>query len=460
MRDRVQTVTSHVTVSSPWRSLALSDSKSSEIIEVYSPKTLPRAVAYAERSADAAVHVRVDLYDYEIGMMRKLKTLRARRLRNGWAEVDEKRETTEQVDREDEHQTFVTARRLAQALQNIEAPLLHNFRVDVNEAADEDEELAEDAAMSGNERTCFPPLSRLVTLSLHNTSPEWLSFTAFKDIAAGAVYLQHLSLASKSALGYCKHSLWPFHDQQPTVHMPSLRALRLKLSDEYPGLAAKALLSIDAPRLPFVTSRKFPHLEYLTLEFFDMTKTPLFATAFPTIKHLRLSYFLTSFSVRISNDMGVKPDGSFLWPKLETIVLEIQNAGNGSAHMGRLRDAMCRVVNARSGFGPTVMSGLPSLYNTEEEKGVRRGGEQLSPKHSGTSALVVSSRVFMAWASPASVPLTPLAFNIHFFSLEVRIDTRMVKRCGGGYARRCSNTGIEVEAQTGRFGTATSKWDA
>ncbi|KAJ3542210.1 hypothetical protein NMY22_g3596 [Coprinellus aureogranulatus] len=95
--DRVQTVTSHV--SSPWRSLALSDSKSWEIIEVYSPKTLPRAVAYAERSADAAVHVRVDLH----GMMRKLKKLRARRLRNVWAEVDEKKETTEQVDREDEH---------------------------------------------------------------------------------------------------------------------------------------------------------------------------------------------------------------------------------------------------------------------------------------------------------------------------------------------------------------------
>ena len=94
-------------VSSSWRSLALSDTKSWELIEVYSPKTLPRALAYAERSGDAAVNLRVSLYDHEARMIRRVKKLRAV-MRGGAKEMENKlKREGEEVNRM--HQNFVDA---------------------------------------------------------------------------------------------------------------------------------------------------------------------------------------------------------------------------------------------------------------------------------------------------------------------------------------------------------------
>ncbi|TEB38462.1 hypothetical protein FA13DRAFT_1726138 [Coprinellus micaceus] len=325
----VENTLSHV--SSSWRSLALSDTKSWELIEVYSPKTLTRALAYAERSGDAAVHLRVDLYDYEARVIRRVKKLQAKvqwgakemenQLRREWEEVNRK------------HQNFVDALKglLSQVGRRCKSiVVLANRESTARELrfrVDEEEKLllpisvftkgADSLHTVSLETPVFPPLSNLTTLFLSNATAEWLSFTDFKSIAAEAVSLQNLSLSSKSALGYSRHSLWPIHNDAPAVLMPSLRAL--KLSDEYPGITVKALLSIDAPGL---TSLWVRGTASSMRGFFD---APQIINAAST-------------------------DGKF--PQLEYLTLE---AVPGSLHVARLREAMCRVVDARKGMGGEVL---------------------------------------------------------------------------------------------------------
>ena len=74
--------------------------------------------------------------------------------------------------------------------------------------------------------------------------------------------------------------------------------------------------------------------------------------------------------------MGIKPDGTFWWPRLKTLVLEIQKGGPGSLHMGRLREAMCRLVDARKGMGGEVW--VPRILGDRDVCEILQGSDFLN----------------------------------------------------------------------------------
>ncbi|KAF6760210.1 hypothetical protein DFP72DRAFT_883528 [Ephemerocybe angulata] len=363
----VEVIFSHV--SSGWRRLAFSDSTGWEVIEIYSPKTLPRGEAYAARSAGAAIHLRIDLYDYECHNSRAGSRRHKAFIARLATLLQSAAPRCKSILIFTYHEQ--TAMRLSSALETTEAPLLQSVRIEANDSVEEtlmaetEAEISLISIFKGTtpslrsawlETPAFPPLQQLSTLYLHSINADWFTFDEFARIIAEAPILENLSLSSR---GWIQE--WPQHHDASAITIPSLRSL--KISGDYPGLTVKALLSIGAPNLtslvvwatsstflrffdtpqfqnqPEGSLGKFPKLEYLTLQFYDMHNANLFAKAFPTITHLRLSYPLV-FS---SNRFGADLSGAFLWPKMGTLVLEVDK----DTHGARLREACCTIATSR-----------------------------------------------------------------------------------------------------------------
>ncbi|RXW19202.1 hypothetical protein EST38_g6646 [Candolleomyces aberdarensis] len=365
----IEVVISHV--STAWRRLAFSDSQSWKIVEVFSPKTLPRATAYLSRSADAAIHLRIDLWDH--GSRVNLRRLNP-----------------------NDHQAFIssltdllrsaaprcksilvftaherTAQRLSAALVDVKAPLLQRLRIvaDTDERYLDDGKQEQPAILAGAESLrfveleipSFPPLGQLTTLCLHNCTSDWLTAQELTRILQESTQLENLSLS----MAHPVFKDWPaqalVNSGQPSVTTQSLQALRIS-EDESPGLASRVLLLIDAPNLIsltlMVTSTalgtffespqasqkdhpKFPRLQYLSLESFNnMQNVKQFTEAFPSITHLRVSYLPTYFLNRFTTDM--QGPGS-PWPNLHTLVFEVMRETEGL----KLKESVCRIVTRR-----------------------------------------------------------------------------------------------------------------
>lgn len=361
----VEVTLSHV--STGWRSLAFSDSKSWELVEVFSPRTLPRAAAYASRAAGAAIYLRVDIYDYEsrhasdhgafVASLADLLQSSAPRCKSILIFTYHEQ----------------TAQQLLSVLTDVNVPLLQSLRVNIDDTAREEGEEGHKvvplAVFSGGapalkfvelETPSFPPFHQLVTLHLHAVTCDWFSFKHFSRIAKEVPNLENLSLSPKDYI--TRRDQWPVHLENPEITMPSLQSLRIL--EDHPGLALRVLLSVDTPNLQSLYLKsssdefgklfgapqiqrsnglRWPKLQYLTLEYFNMQDTAGLARTFTTVSHLRLSYILTWFFARFATAVGTPG----IWPNLHTLVVEVTR----NTYAEKLKEALSKIASDRRAQG-------------------------------------------------------------------------------------------------------------
>ena len=383
-------------VSSGWRSLALSDSKSWELVEIFSPKTLPRGAAYVERSAGAAIYVRIDIYDYEYNH----GLVRPRGHEALVAGLEEVLRTAAPRCKTLLILTYYaqTAERLAAALDNIEAPLLQRLRINTTvhdvdlqspredgrtlgtaAPATEESDIAKKIhfpIFSGGvsslyfaelEVPFFPPLSGLVTLHIHNTRLTWLTFDTFAQIISQASSLENLSISP----GYYTSAHWPVHRDAPRITLPSLRALRID-DDESPGMSWRILLSLatpnlislsllststgfntlfEAPQIQASIGARWPKLEYLVLHENNLQEMTGWAKMFPTIKYLHLPRLMGYYFKRFARDILLPTaTGESLWPELRVLVFGTAK----DQYSKTVQDGLCSIATERKARGLPV----------------------------------------------------------------------------------------------------------
>jgi hypothetical protein len=242
-----------------------------------------------------------------------------------------------------------TAQHLSAALADVKAPRLERIRIIIDEDGQSmnGTEPKPVAILTGAESLrfvelqtpSFPPLHQLTTLCLHHCTSDWLTAQELTHILQQSSRLENLSLSMARPV----FKDWPAqslaNSGSPSVTTQSLLALRISEEDS-PGLASRVLLLIDAPNLIsltlMVTSTalgtffdspqanqkehpKFPKLQYLSLESFNLQNTKQFTEAFPSITHLRMSWLPAYFFSRFTADLA-GPGSS--WPNLHTLVFE------------------------------------------------------------------------------------------------------------------------------------------
>ncbi|EFI28129.1 hypothetical protein CC1G_14156 [Coprinopsis cinerea okayama7 len=357
----LEVIFSHVC--SDWRNTLLADSQVWTNITIHSPKTLPRALAYLSRTAPTSVvYVRVELYDWD-------RKTRDRQERNTFLEslnaflesCIERCKTLLIFTYRESTSSAIVKSLSASAAPELERLRINNLPPDVDSNP---RDLEHPDVLTGGAPSLqfleiegihsFPPLGSLVTLHLHNLKPDWFTYDVFKDISTKSVNLQNLSLEAQTFV-----TAWPNDTARPSITLKSLRSLRI--TEHFPGLLVKLLLTINAPRLQslwlvaettsfdflfdspqFLASQsKFANLKYLTLDSYNMHSLHKFGLVFPNITHFFIPeaplFHLKHLAAAFSSDPP-------LWPKLETLAMTAKS----DRRQMNLKEALCKIVSARA----------------------------------------------------------------------------------------------------------------
>jgi len=354
----LEVVLSHV--STDWRSTITADSRVWTTINIYSPKSIPRAEAYLARSGvTPMLNVRIEIYDYD-------------RQRSAVTAGFPEQITTFLQSCIGRCKTLLiftyrekTAKRIADGLVSSEAPHLERMRINCppqNSVFQLPDETQSNFLTGGAPTLRFleiegihtlPPLGHVETLHLHNVKQDWFTYDSFKELCKNLHNLKNLSLETQSYI-----PTWPNDTAGSSLTLKTLQSLRI--AEIHPGLLVKFLLTINTPRLeslllvadttafePLFDSpqfapghSKFSKVKYLTLDAYNMRSLSKFGQVFPNLTHFFIPEAVLTGLKFFTEAFTADPP---LWPKLDTLALTAKS----DRRLATLKEALCNIVLKR-----------------------------------------------------------------------------------------------------------------